>query len=121
MSKSIISTIAHKIKKSFKKIKQLKKQKIVKENQFNEEYRDIIEENLYNERLERALSNLVAKSPGCVPQKMTFDVEDGVCISFYSGCQVAQAQSSWSGERRLEGQTQRQAVALGEAEKRCHP
>ena len=94
MNKSIISTIAHKIKKSFKKIKQLNKQKIIKENQFNEEYRDIIEENLYNERLERALSHLIANTPSCVPQKMTFDVEDGVCISFYSGCQVAQAQSS---------------------------
>ena len=83
------------MKNIFKKIKQFKKDKAIKQNKYNEEFKEIIEDNLYNERLEAALSQLIASSPLCSPQHLSLQLEDGLTISFYSGCQVAQAQSSW--------------------------
>ena len=95
MKVNIVKKIALKIKNILSRIKSEKFfTSVSSQNEYNEQFEDIINENLYNERLEAALTAAVAQSPSCVPQTLTFELEAGVSISFHSGCQVAQAQTS---------------------------
>ena len=95
MSLKIVKKVAHKIKKVLSNIKTRKTfNKASHQNECNETNEEIIMENLYNERLETALGYLLANSPTCQPQTLTFNFDDGVCVSVHSGCQTATAQTS---------------------------
>ena len=93
MKTNIVNRIALKIKLLIQKLKQRRNTILVNnDNGFNESYEDIINENIYNERLEAALAKMLAGSPACQGQTITLQVSDGVSVSFFSGCQVAQPQ-----------------------------
>ena len=93
MTANIVNRIALKIKLLIQKLKQGRNTSLANnDNGFNESYEDIINENIYNERLEAALAKILAESPTCQAQTITLQVSDGVSVSFYSGCQVASAQ-----------------------------
>ena len=94
MKTSIVKKLVSKIKNIMAKLKDKKLNAINNQNNFNEEHEDIINENIYNERLEASLGYLVATSASCPPQMLTFLLEDGLSISFHSGCQAAQPQTS---------------------------
>ena len=101
MKTNIVNRIALKIKLLVEKLKQRRNTVLVSnDNGFNESYEDIINENIYNERLEAALAKMLAESPACQAQTITLQVSDGVSVSFFSGCQVAQAQVLWKQQER---------------------
>merc|ERR1712079_141509 len=94
MKTSIVKKLVSKVKNIMSKLKDKKLNAINNQNNFNEEHEDIINENIYNERLEASLGYLVTTSASCPPQMLTFLLEDGLSISFQSGCQAAQPQAS---------------------------
>ena len=96
MKVNIVKKIALKIKNILSRMKSEKflTSASSRQNKYNEQFEDIIKENLYNERLEAALAVKVAQSPSCVPQTLNFMLEEGVSISLHSGCQAAQPQIS---------------------------
>ena len=102
MKTSIVKKLVSKIKNIMAKLKDKKLNAINNQNNFNEEHEDIINENIYNERLEASLGYLVATSASCPPQMLTFLLEDGLSISFHSGCQAAQPQASWTPRRHFQ-------------------
>ena len=93
MKTSIVKKLVSKIKNIMAKLKDKKLNAINNQNNFNEEHEDIINENIYNERLEASLGYLVATSASCPPQMLTFLLEDGLSISFNSGCQASKLRS----------------------------
>ena len=101
MTANIVNRIALKIKLLIQKLKQRRNTSLANnDNGFNESYEDIINENIYNERLEAALAKMLAESPACQAQTIRLQVSDGVSVSFYSGCQVASAQVVWMQQDR---------------------
>ena len=95
MKVNIVKKIALKIKNILSRMKSEKfLTSVSRQNRYNEQFEDIIKENLYNERLEAALAVAVAQSPSCAPQTLNFILEEGVSISLHSGCQAAQPQIS---------------------------
>ena len=98
MRTNIVNRLASKIKSFLQRLRQNKNKTIINvnnDNGFNESYEEIINDNLYNERLEAALASLLAQSPACQAQNLlSLQGPDGVSVSLYSGCQVATAQVS---------------------------
>ena len=93
MKTNIVNKLAVKIKIFLQKIKQNKNKTIItNDNGFNESNEEIINDNLYNERLEAALAKMLAETPACTAQNLKIQFPDGVSVSFYSGCQMAEAQ-----------------------------
>ena len=90
MKTSILNKIAHSVKTFLQRIRQNKTGNMVNyDNGFNESYEEILQDNLYNERLEAALANLLANSTPCQAGTLHLQFQDGVSVSLYSGCQVA--------------------------------
>ena len=97
MKTSIIKRLSLKIKTFIASLRREDKYfvNVDEENDHNEAAEDIINDNLHNERLEAALAQLVALSPACREvTRLTFLTEDGISVSFYSGCQAAGAQTA---------------------------
>lgn len=95
MKTSIIKRLSLKIKTFVARLRRDKYfVNVDEENDYNEATEDIINDNLHNERLEAALAQLVARSPACHEvTRMTFVTEEGLSVTFYSGCQAAGAQT----------------------------
>ena len=90
MKTSILNKIAHSVKTFLQRIRQNKTGNMVNyDNGFNESYEEILQDNLYNERLEAALANLLANSTPCQAATLHLQFPDGVSVSLHSGCQVA--------------------------------
>ena len=96
MKTSIIKRLSLKIKTFVARLRRDKYfVNVDEENDYNEAAEDIINDNLHNERLETALAQLVARSPACSEvARMTFVTEEGLSVTFYSGCQAAGAQTA---------------------------